>query len=234
VSDFDWLDAVKMQHSPLPGDPPREEVAANEQELAWLLDDPQAPPLPGVLKAARAKDPRFTSLAVLTRALPFRQKMFLKYMLSNAFTPSRAIKKMKAAGISLEHRTATQWMQNPEFKSIIERYGDLALMSSGAASPVSILNRIDHVVEDAMTPVPRFHDGRVLRDDAGQVVHEVDRNAALKGLKTMAEVAGMLKKDEENRQRVTVVLDFSGDTLQGEQAEKSDDVLDGEFDEVKS
>ncbi len=225
MDEFDWMDTG--------ADAPSErEQQLVSQELAWLFDDP-ANPLPAGITKARKKDPKFFSLAVATRALPYRQKLFLKCMLTSAFTPGRARKKMEAAGAKVDPHTTIRWMQNPEFKAIMDRYGELALMSSGAASPVSILNRIDDVVEDAMTPVPKFHDGRQLRTEDGTPVMEVDRGSALKGLKSMAEIAGMLKKDDENRARVTVVLDFSGEQMQGEQAEKDDGVLEGEFEEAR-
>jgi hypothetical protein len=67
-------------------------------------------------------------------------------------------------------------------------------------------------------------------DRPGEILKEVDRGSALKGLEMLGKAAGAFRKDEENSQRVTVVLDFSGEQMQGEQ---ESEVIDGEFVEVK-
>jgi hypothetical protein len=125
----------------------------------------------------------------------------------------------------VQESVARRWMMNPAFKSIVERYTQLALEHAGVGSPAQILLRIDAVVEDALEPQP------VVSRRTGEIIgHEADRGAALKGLELLGKAAGAFRKDEENSQRVTVVLDFSGDAMQGEQESEA---IEGEAVEVK-
>lgn len=233
MNDFDWMDAPPARLAAAIKGPPDD--PQSDQELAWLFDDPEVI-LPKGIVAARNRDPNFKALASQTRALPYRQKLFLKFLLANSMMASRASKKMTVAtGVKIDHHTTARWMTDLNFKRVMDKYADLALASSGAAHPATTLLRINEVVEDALVPVPKFHDGKQLRDDRGQAVFEVDRSNALKGLKTLAETQGLLKQDEENRGRVTVILDFSGGVMQGEQASEEggrDDAIDAEFSEV--
>lgn len=227
MSEFDWMDAP----------PTRAEQRAqkiDEEQLAWLLDDPKLPVTKEVA-AARVRDPEYAELARVTRKFSSRQQQFLKAMVANQMVPTRAIRAVQnATGVPVCWKSVSRWTKLPAFRSALEKYAKLALQMSGVESPASILLRTNAIVEDALTPVARFHDGRQLRHDDGTPAMEVDRSSALKGLDLLARSQGLLNKSETQTSRVTVILDFSGEVKQGEQAdEKENQVLDGEFTEVK-
>ncbi len=240
MTEFDWLDEEPVKVAPpahpsdtswLDADEPR-----TERELAWLFDDEKVK-LPVAIQRIRQKDPRFKALAMSTRELSHRQKAFLKFMLANEMTESRARRAMnKAMGWKVDTNTTARWMKDIRFRGVLDAYGDLALENSGAGNANSILMRTNRVVEDALEPVTKFHMGTPLIDEFGNVVKEVDRANALKGLDLLAKARGLLKQDDENRNRVTVVLDFSGDVKQGEQASEEverTDVLEGEYEDLQ-
>jgi hypothetical protein len=62
----------------------------------------------------------------------------------------------------------------------------------------------------------------------GEMMMEVDRDAALKGLKMLGENQKIFRSDGDDNRRVTVILDFTGDAP----ARDEKDVVDGEFAEV--
>jgi hypothetical protein len=215
--DFDWLDE------------PAAPTEAETLELGWLFDDPQNPP-PGSIVAKRQKDPRFRDLAARTRALPYRQRLYLKCLAATGFSVTKAVRMLsEKMGVKLDASYANKLLKYTELAKVVEIYQDLALEAAGLNSPARTLLRIDAVVEDALTPVPRVSGGEVITHD-GQVLMEVDRGSALKGLELIGKAQGAFRKDEETQQRVTVVLDFSGEKPA---ADPEDTVLEGEFDEVK-
>jgi hypothetical protein len=190
-------------------------------------------------KSIAAADPErkkteLRSLAADTRLLSFRQRLYLRYLFASQMRIRAAVNKMNQ-NLDIEpikEGTVRSWHKDQNFKSIIERYTQLMLETTGIGSASRILLRIDGVVEDALTPVPVLHQGLPVFDPdrPGEILKEVDRGSALKGLEMLGKAAGAFRKDEENSQRVTVVLDFSGEQMQGEQ---ESEVIDGEFVEVK-
>lgn len=210
-------------------------------EFAWL-DEPGVTsaletvfdrPLAPVEKRKTQRAAEYRILAADTRGLSLRQRMFVRAMLSCQMRPSVAMRKVNeglAAADRLKQTTVSRWMKDGVFKSILERYTQLLLDYTGVASPAQTLLRIDAVVEDALTPVPMYHNGiALLNPETGAIQKEVDRGAALKGLELLGKASGVFRKDEENSQRVTVVLDFSGEQMQGEQ---ESEVIEGEAHEV--
>jgi hypothetical protein len=179
------------------------------------------------------RDPAYRSLAVEARALPHRQRLFLRFMVTNQMHARRAIAAMnKAMGTDFGISTANSWMTQPGFRTLLEKYAELAIAASGVQSVPSILMRIDAVVEDALVPTPMIYKGSLVRDTRDPLgeatIMEVDRGSALKGLEMLGKSAGAFKADEQDQRRVTVVLDFSGDAPAGE---AESEVLDGEFEE---
>jgi hypothetical protein len=175
------------------------------------------------------------SLAAATRNLTLRQRLYLRYLLGSQMRPKVALRKFNEnfSNEPLKESTVRDWhRRRNHFSSVLDRYTQLMLEQSGVGNPARILLRIDGVVEDALTPVPVLHQGLPVfnPDRPGEILKEVDRGSALKGLEMLGKAAGAFRKDEENSQRVTVVLDFSGEQMQGEQ---ESEVIDGEFVEVK-
>lgn len=200
-------------------DLPEEEVAALES----IFDKPVV----AAAKSDSGKLAEYASLAKATRELPLRQRAFLRSMLANQMRPDVARRKLALAGIKIDHHATARWMKDPEFKILLDRYTQLMLDQAGIGSPSRILLRIDGVVEDALQPVPVIYQGLPVVDPKreGEYLMEVDRGSALKGLELLGKAAGAFRKDEENSARVTVVLDFSGEQMQGEQ---ESEVIEGE------
>ncbi len=215
MSDFDWLD------DPVPPTPEQ------TLELGWLFDDPVNPP-PQSIVAKRQKDPRFLELAAKTRALPYRHRLYLKCLAATGFSATKAVRMLsEKMGVKLDVSHAHRLMRFGDLRKVVEMYQDLALEAAGLNNPSRTLLRINDVVEDALTPVPRVSAGEVIRHD-GEILMEVDRGSALKGLELIGKAQGAFRKDEETQQRVTVVLDFSGEKPAGD---AESEVLDGEFTE---
>jgi hypothetical protein len=206
-------------------------------EFDWL-DAPVEAPVVSVQKALSGEadknaDPRFHSLAADTRRLPMRQKLLLRSLLANQMHPARAIKAMNEALVKLgaakvDVSTVYRWMRSSELQKLVERYSDLAAEAAGIGNVTTTMLRIDAIVEEALEAQP-------IVDRSGKVVgYAKDFKAALKGLEMLGKSQGAFREDEEDRRRVTVVLDFSGDRQQGEQeSETVQDPIDGEFEEIK-
>jgi hypothetical protein len=221
-SDFDWLDG--------PAPPTEEET----KELGWLFDDPKDPP-PQSIVATRQKDPRFVELARQVRALPFKQRLYLKCLVNAGFNQKKACTDLqKSMGVKVDPSHASRWMRWTDLRKCVEMYQDLALEAAGLNNPTRTLLRIDSVVNDALEPTPKVFKGEVvrLRDPVtgeSEVLMEVDRGSALKGLEMIGKSQGMFRQDEETQQRVTVVLDFSGEKPAGE---TESEAIEGDFTEV--
>jgi hypothetical protein len=208
------------------------EEQACEATLVTLFDNP-AKPVSAIESKKRVRDPAYRSLAQEVRALPHRQRLFLRFMVTNQMHAKRAIAAMnKAMGTDFSIRVANDWMTQPGYRTLLEKYAELACAASGVQSVQSTLLRIDEIVEDALKPVPMVFKGEVVKftDDAGErrTLMEVDRGSALKGLEMIGKANGAFKSDEQDQRRVTVVLDFSGETPAGE---AESEVIDGEFEE---
>ncbi len=232
--DFDWLDEPAVSAQPQQAQSSTDSTAvpteAETLELGWLFDDPHNPP-PGSIVAKRQKDPRFRDLAARTRALPYRQRLYLKCLAATGFSVTKAVRMLsETMGVKLAASYANKLLKYTELAKVVEIYQDLALEAAGLNSPARTLLRIDAVVEDALTPVPMIFKGREVTLKDGSQMTEVDRGSALKGLELIGKAQGAFRKDEETQQRVTVVLDFSGEKPA---ADPEDTVLEGEFDEVK-
>lgn len=181
------------------------------------------------------RDASYKKLAADTRALTYQQRVFVRTMLASGMNMRASCRKMNAAGIKIDQKTPVKWMQRPAFRSVIERYTDLMCAQVGVGSPRHIMLRINDVVENALEPVPMVHNGQGVVIDGERMV-EIDRGSALKGLELMGKHAGAFRSDEEQSNRVTVVLDFSGEAMQGEQESETverSDAIDGEFEEAK-
>ena len=202
-----------------------------EPEVADALQSVFDKPPVAVDRARKAAE--YKTLAADTRKLSLRQRLYIRHLLASQMRQRVALNKMNA-GLPFEDRlkesTVRNWHRRNDFRSIVERYAQLALEQSGVGSSAQILVRIDGVVEDALTPVPMYHNGIALRAPDGSVQTEVDRGNALKGLELLGKAAGTFRKDEENSTRVTVVLDFSGEQMQGEQ---ESEIVDGDFEVVR-
>ncbi|MCE5292973.1 MAG: hypothetical protein LLG14_27575 [Nocardiaceae bacterium] len=191
--------------------------------------------LGGVVPAKKqARDPAYKKLAADTRALTYQQRVFIRTLLTCAMNMRAATRKMRANGFTITQGTPVRWMKTPAFRSVVERYTDLMCAEVGIGSPQHIMLRINDVVENALEPVPMYHSGMpVMNPETGTVQKEVDRGSALKGLELLGKHAGAFRSDEEQSNRVTVVLDFSGESMQGEQESERVDAIDGEFEETK-
>jgi hypothetical protein len=216
--EFDWLDGEGDEH-PAPDltTPPAEPLADHQRsELARLFGG----------KLTLEKDPRYANLAVRVARLPLRKRQFLRFLATSQFHTARAIKQMSAAYGKADPSTIYRWMRDDkQYQDIVAQYADLVLEASGIKNPVSTLMRIDGVIEDALSPVPKINNG-VPVFYAGNPIMEVDRDNALKGLKMIGEYQKLFRSDEEVTGRVTVTLDFSGEVP----AKPADDqVLEGEF-----
>lgn len=204
----------------------------DEPEVLDALESVFDKPLVPVAKRQQQRDASYRQLALDTRALTYQQRVFIRMLLGCGMNMRAACRKMNAAGIKIDQKTPVNWMGRPAFKSVVDRYTDLMCTQAGVTSPSQTVLRINEVVEDALVPVPMVHNGQGVVID-GERIMEVDRGSALKGLEMIGKFNGAFRKDEENSQRVTVVLDFSGEAMQGEQeSERIENAIDGDFAEV--
>lgn len=196
------------------------------KELTELLGDPASPP--AVIVQKRRTDARYKQLAADVRALPPRQRMFLKCLVANAMIPVRAIKALDKALKEMgsgkaDRSTCYRWLRDPDFKALITLYSDLALEVHGLNNPTTTMLRIDEVYEEAMTPQP------IVSRKSGQVVgYKKDLSSALKATDQLGRAQKLFRAEDEKSQRVTVVLDFSGEKPAGS---AESEVIDGEFEE---
>lgn len=198
--------------------------AATADALATIYDAPLVPPA----KRAAQKAEEYRTLAADTRKLSYRQRLYLRHLLASQMRANVAHRKMNE-GVAPEDQitlgTIRSWHRRRDFTEIVNRYTQLALEHAGVGNSAQILLRIDAVVEDALIPQP------IVSRRSGEVIgHSVDSSTALKGLELLGKAAGTFRKDEEQSNRVTVVLDFSGEQMQGEQ---ESEVIDGEAHEIK-
>jgi hypothetical protein len=162
------------------------------------------------------------------RALPPRQRMFLKCLIANQMIPTRAIKALdkalKEMGAGKADRsTAYRWLRDPAFKALVQLYSDLALEVHGLNNPTTTMLRIDEVYEEAMTPQP------IVNRKTGNVMgYKKDLSSALKATDQLGRAQKLFRAEDEKSQRVTVVLDFSGEKPAGD---AESEVIDGEFSE---
>lgn len=223
----DWDDTEEAVEPVAPTKPVKL-TEPEQRELKYMLGD---------RAVSKATDARTKKLAALMRKLPMRHKLLMKYLVANQMHPRRARAAMERDGVNPPDQTTLyRWMRRREFQEGMQAYGDLLLQSSGAASPVSILTRIDEVVEDALRPVPRIHNGQQVYDALGNPLYEVDRKSALKGLELLGKTPGtkLFKGEEAQGARVTVFLDFGGGQMKNAERETETvegDVLEGEFTE---
>jgi hypothetical protein len=154
-------------------------------------------------------------------------------LLVNQMHPARAIKAMNTALVKMgaakvDVSTVYRWLRDSRLRALVERYSDLAAEAAGIGNVTTTMLRIDAIVEEALEEQP-------IIDRKGNVVgHAKDFKAALKGLEMLGKSQGAFREDEEDRRRVTVVLDFSGDRQQGDQeSENVEDAIDGEFEEIQ-
>lgn len=213
-------------------DEPQSDFEDIEPEAVTALESVLGKPIIVSEQRKAQKVAEYKQLAVDTRKLSARQRLYLRYLLASQMRPAVAIRAMaKNMDIEpLKEGTIREWHRRNDFRAIVSRYTQLMLDVSGVGSPAQTLLRIDAVVEDALTPVPMYHNGKALvNPETGQVQKEVDRGSALKGLEMIGKAAGMFRKDEENSQRVTVVLDFSGEAPVGEQ---ESEIIEGEATEI--
>lgn len=205
---------------------------AEDTEVLGVLESVFDKPLVPVEKRKIQRAAEHKLLAADIRELTLRQRLFVRAMLSCQMRPAAAIREVNKTamrGGQLSQTSVSRWMRDLKFKSIIERCMQVLIDTTGVANPSQTLLRIDAIVEDALMPVPMYHNGLALRDPEGNVQKEVDRGSALKGLELLGKAAGVFRKDEENSQRVTVVLDFSGDAPAGEQ---ESEIIEGDFAQV--
>lgn len=207
---------------------------AEDPEVLGVLQSVFDKPLVPIERRKMQKAAEMRRLADDIRQLTLRQRLFVRAMMGCQMRPAAAIREVNKTitrGGPLNQSSVCRWYREPWFKSIVERCTQVLLDVTGVASPAQTLLRIDAIVEDALTPVTMYHDGRPLRDELGEVQKEVDRGSALKGLELLGKASGTFRKDEENSARVTVVLDFSGEAPVGEQERE---IIEGEATEVVS
>lgn len=208
--EFDWMD-----EKPAPAAKPSTEIA---KALSGEAD--------------KNTDPRFGNLAADTRQLPLRQKLLLRCLLTNQMHPARAIRAMnkaleKMGAPKVDTSAVYRWMRGKQFQGLVQRYSDLAAEAAGVGNVASTLLRIDQIVEEALEAQP------ILDRNRNVVGYAKDFKAALKGLELLGKTQGAFRENEEDKRRVTVVLDFSGERQQGEQeSETVDTAIDGEYTEV--
>jgi hypothetical protein len=175
-------------------------------------------------------DPRYAKFSLEVRRLPLRKRLFLRFLANNQFHVGRAITALnKTLEKRMDPSTIYRWVRDDRrYKQLVDQYSDLVLEASGVSNPVTTLLRIDSIVEDALTPVPKTNNGVGIVIDGVRLM-EVDRDAALKGLKMLGENQKIFRSDGDDNRRVTVILDFTGDAPMRDEV----DVVDGEFEEVQ-
>jgi hypothetical protein len=194
-------------------------------ELAQIMTGTPTPTKKLIEK--RRTDPRFKELAERVRALPARKRMFLNCMTACQMIPAKAIKALdkllQPAGVRADRSAAYRWLRDPEYRDLIALYSDLALEVHGLNNPTTTLLRIDEVYEEAMTPQP------IVNRKTGAVVgYKKDLSSALKATDQLGRAQKLFRAEDEKSQRVTVVLDFSGEKPAGD---AESEVIDGEFSE---
>jgi hypothetical protein len=202
-----------------------DEESEDEKTLKWLIE-PGAQG--GKSLSAKRHDPRFKTLAERTRALPHRQKLFLKCMMACQMHPATSIRKfnevLKTQGVKpMDRSHLYRWMRNGDFRELMQLYSDLALEVHGLNNPTTTLLRIDEVYTEAMTEQP------IVERKSGKIVgYKKDLSSALKATDQLGRAQKLFRAEDEKSQRVTVVLDFSGEKPAGS---AESEVIDGEFEE---
>jgi hypothetical protein len=219
MSEYSWLD---------------EEPSVDS---SWLDEPAPAEPEKNSAKSvvpASQADPKRAEMVLATANLPFEQRVMLKCMVMENLHQASAIRKFndyrkKNGRKPLDRSDGYRMMRGAHFQKVLKMYTQAMLESVGLDDPAATLVRINAVVDDALTPVPMISNGQAVILPSGETMMEVDRGSALKGLEMIGKTQGIFRKDEENQQRVTVVLDFSGEKPAGE---AESEIIDGEFSEV--
>lgn len=212
----DWLDGGPIEENP----------------LGWLVDDPAKISKNSVV--AKAADDKYAEIVRAMRKLDFRQRMMVKCLINSQMHKATAIRKFNEVMVRNGHRPIDRsdgyrLINRGDFQAALDLYTEAMLKEAKLDNPSATLVRIDSVVEDALTPVPMISNGQPVVLPGGQMMMEVDRGNALKGLEMIGKTQGIFRKDEETQQRVTVVLDFSGEKPAGE---AESEIIDGEFTEI--
>lgn len=186
----DWL--------ALPIEPPKRHPA-----LEPLYDDVTPAQKRTEIVVPPGVDPKYHGLVVALRKLRPRQRTYLRALAAHGFDHAKARRDLADRFTPVDASTVFRWSKSPIFKAAYQALQEHLFELSGI-DPVGLLLRVNHVAEDAMTPVPILHQG----EDTG--FREVDRTNALRALELLGKHRRLWGSDEKTTRVTVQIVELDG------------------------